>query len=74
MGRYSLNSSGISDADAYLDKIADRAEPLKPADAEDLFHREWQRLRARKAEAGKEDVRSAILIGLAAMRSMTRYG
>lgn len=72
---YAVNPFGIPEVDAALEATAGMAEPMTSAEAEIYFAREWWRLLGLKTDAvGPEEAaaRSALLIGLACMRSMAR--
>jgi hypothetical protein len=72
---YAVNSFGIPEVDAALEAAAGMAEPMTSAEAELHFDREWWRLYGLKTNAPGPDeaaARSALLIGLACMRSMAR--
>jgi hypothetical protein len=73
--RYSLNPVQIPSADAYLAKAAERAEPMRSAEAEAFFDREWWRLLPRLDQGGTSSraAASAVLVGLSCMRSMARH-
>lgn len=74
--RYSINPFGVPAVDAFLEKSAERAEPMSGREAEALFDREWRRVRERKPsdeDLQAVEVRKLILIGLACMRSCARF-
>lgn len=75
MSRYTVNEFGQTRVDEFLARVADKAEGLPSAEAEQLFDRQWKRIyRIRKEDPGDwadEDI-SSVLVGLAVMRSMAR--
>lgn len=74
MSRFAINPFGVPAADEFLEKSAERAEPMSGREAEEFFDREWRRVRAKSAEGDEQgrEVRRLILIGLACMRSFAR--